>query len=250
MSFRDFNRKGPQPSNRGLRVNTQSRHPMPSSGGTSKPKITGLLYGKLQLVPSASYESSNYNSAAEHEHDLDDRHSLEHSSCSSASLSSQESSSTLSMSLNSNPHSPPRRTSTPSSAGTSSSRGMPGFSTQRRRRNAVDSSSSKGKPGFMSSPYTPSPTSSTHTNIRGWSHLGKEEPFGVSYADTRRQGEIIHATASDSFRGPSPMAPTPSPTTSQHHALHRTKSKKDSKYAELSTEVKHFQVCTSLCITV
>ena len=272
MSFRDYHQRGSQPERgRGLRVNTQFKssnvdiNNNNSPADTSKPKTpasTGLLYGKLRLVPSASYESSSFSSAKEYEQDHDaddDRVSLVHSSCSSASLSSQDDSASSGLSFSLNNHdSPPRRMSsnTPAPPPSANSRGTPGFSTQGRRRNRVGSltNSSNSNKGHYShqkqgrhistrnkSFFPASPMGQDNgRNIRGWSGADnakmdreQQQPFALDDCDH----VYARATASDSFRGS--MAASPSPA---HHRTPKS-SKNDSKYAELSKEVKHFQVC-------
>jgi len=235
MSFRDYqqgsSRPAPsrtvRPGRPELRVNTQ-----PARTGHSEQSITGLsLYGKLRLVPSTSYESSNCHDHQKqklHDDECDNNnsYSLEHSSCSSDESLSR-------VSLNPNSHPPPRRTSTPSSA---SGRGIPGFST--KRRNRVDPLvNSHGKKGFfpnhphssssLSSPLAVSPAANRYNDhcIRGWSHTSKSEAETINY---------LHPTASDSLRRPPP------PQASQQHRT--SPRKKDTKYSELSIEVKHFQV--------
>lgn len=282
MSFRDYHQRGPQPEHgRGLHVNTQfnssdvyntNDNNRTSPADPSKPKTpasTGLLYSKLRLVPSASYESSSFNSAKEYERDIedgDDRLSLVHSSCSSASLSSQDDSASSSLFFSLNNHDSPQRrmsSNTPAPSSSTNSRGMPGFSTQGRRRNRVgslknSSNTNKGhyhhqKQGRHSTttnktffPATPTGQDSGR-NVRGWSgadnaKIDREQQQLFALEDCHHV--YAHATASDSFRG----SIASSPTSPSHHRTSKP-SKKDSKYAELSTEVKHFQVCViSICV--
>lgn len=234
MSFRDVAfgkencRVAPVGRERRLRIpagkNKKSQRNEKGRRGDPSPPTGGLLYNQLRLVPSSSCESSTQSYSDDHQPT-----SLNESMSSYSASQSMTSMESFSL----NPHEAPHRSSSnPQSGNVVATRGVPGFSTNRTRRNSAINAKQQA-------------------SIRGWTKgvLGKEPPqraevlhsTGLAEAPAEASTKVsVKAPSKDSAKGSSKRVWT-SPSPPQLKTKGNPQQARDTEFSKLSTEIKHFQ---------